>query len=1187
MLKAISRETFDLPAVLDTLIASACRLCDADIGTIRYEDGPGYGLAATYGCRPEWHKHFASYSTKPNRASVFGQTILKGSTVHIPDVLEDPDYARPEAQKLMNLRAALGVPLVRDGRVFGVVNLFRTTPRPFTQKQIELAETFADQAVIAIENVRLFEAEQQRTAELTRIAGAADRHRRRAQGHQPLDLRFAVRSQYADRVGDETVPGRAEASFSCATATSIRLRASCGYSAEAVAYSVDRPMLANRDSATGRAALEGRAGPRPRRAGRSRITAPPGTSEAFGYRTVVSVPLLREGTTIGVFSLIRDEVEPFTDKQIELIKTFADQAVIAIENVRLFEAEQQRSAELPESLDQHTATAEILKVIASSPTDVQPVFDAIAQSAMRLFAGQSATVTRVAGDEIHLAALTAGSEEGIAAVRSSFPSALSSSGIHSRVARSAKPAFRFDIETEPESRPRSGNWRAPAAIAASSSCPCCATARPSAPSALPGASPGRSPTSRSICCETFADQAVIAIENVRLFDDVQRRSAELAESLAQQTATSEVLQVISSSPGELEPVFEAMLENATRICEAKFGNLFLFEGNCFRAVAVHGVSNYADWTRREPVVDIGEIEHFDTPLFRVSRDKALIHIHDLRLEESYVSGNPRMKSLVETAGALTHLVVPMLKDDELVGAIVMYRQEVRPFSDKQIALVQNFAAQAVIAIENTRLLSELRETLERQTATSEVLQVISSSPGELKPVFDTMLAKATELCDASYGTMWLRDGDVIRLVAYHGVLPESFTDVWQIGSAIPDDADAPIARTIRSGEPVYVEDLREDQGYREGNPIQMAAADLAGIRTLVAVPMLKENGNVGGITIYRREVRPFTDKQVALVSNFAAQAVIAIENARLLSELRESLEQQTATSEVLKVISSSSGELQPVFETLLENATRLCGAKFGNLYLAEGDAFRTTAMHNVPPAFAEARRREPLVRPTPGGALGRLASSKKVEHLTDVAAEQGYIDRDPMFVTAVELGGFRALLGVPMLRDGELVGAIIIYRQEVGAFTDKQIELVQNFAAQAVIAIENARLLNELRESLEQQTATSEVLKVIASSTGELAPVFDAMLANAAAPLRSALWRALAARGRRFPYGGVARRPAAALSRPVAQRDIVPPWRGRADGARRGVGSAGAGRRTCGIRKPIAAAISLRSAASTTPASVR
>ncbi|MGA7018993.1 MAG: GAF domain-containing protein, partial [Pseudolabrys sp.] len=321
---------------------------------------------------------------------------------------------------------------------------------------------------------------------------------------------------------------------------------------------------------------------------------------------------------------------------------------------------------------------------------------------------------------------------------------------------------------------------------------------------------------------------------------------------------------------------------------------------------------------------------------------------------------------------------------------------------------------------------------------------------------------------------------------------------WRSGTPYRPLPNRPLARVAESRQPIQITDLRDDQSYLEGDPLPVAAVEIAGIRTLLVVPMFKESELVGAIAIYRKEVRPFTDKQIALVTNFAAQAVIAIENTRLLSELRESLQQQTATADVLKVISSSAGELQPVFEAVLENATRLCAAKFGNLYLCEGDAFRTTAMHNVPPAFAEVRRRDPLVHPEPGSLLRRLVDSKKPVHIPDVTVERAYIERQPRHVTAVELGGFRSILGVPMLKDRSVVGAIVIYRQEISTFFDKQIELVQNFAAQAVIAIENTRLLNELRESLQQQTATADVLKVISRSTFDLRTVLQTLVESAA-----------------------------------------------------------------------------------------
>jgi GAF domain-containing protein len=324
----------------------------------------------------------------------------------------------------------------------------------------------------------------------------------------------------------------------------------------------------------------------------------------------------------------------------------------------------------------------------------------------------------------------------------------------------------------------------------------------------------------------------------------------------------------------------------------------------------------------------------------------------------------------------------------------------------------------------------------------------------LEPVFKTMLENATRICEANFGVLQLCEGGGFRIGTTHNAPPAFVQGLARRELIFRPTSLHHLARVAATKQVVQVSDLAVDEAYKQRDPGAVRLVELAGARTVLCVPMLKESELIGAIVIYRQEVRPFTDKQIALVRNFAAQAVIAIENARLLNELRESLEQQTATSEVLGVISSSPGELKPVFRTLLENATQLCVAKFGNLYLREGDAFRTIAMHNVPPAFAEVRRRDPLIHPAPGSALSRLVTTEKVVHVPDITADQAYIDRNPMFVTAVELGGFRAELAVPMLKEGELVGAIVIYRQETGPFTDKQIALVQNFASQAVIAID-------------------------------------------------------------------------------------------------------------------------------------
>jgi two-component system NtrC family sensor kinase len=517
VLKVISRSASDLSAALDTVLATACRLCHADVGTIRFEEGDHYRLAATFGCPPEWRKHFAGYTTKPDLTSVFGQTIIRGRTVHIPDVLLDPDYARPEAQKLMNLRAALGVPLVREGRVFGAVNLFRTTSRSFTPKQIALVETFTDQAVIAIENARLFEAEQQ-------------------------------------------------------------------------------------------------------------------------------------------------------------------------------------------------------------------------------------------------------------------------------------------------------------------------------------------------------------------------RKRELSEALEQQKATSEVLKIISSSPGELQPVFDTILANAVQICEARFGALTLFDGNQIRHAATYNVPPaFQELRRREPVVSRER-----TVVGRVVEAKDVVNLADVASEEGHADS-----ALVKIAGARSVVGVPILKEDDVIGALVIYRTEVRPFSHKQVKLLRDFAAQAVIAIENTRLLNELRrrtddltESLEQQTATSEVLQVISRSQGELDAVFNSILENAVRICGARFANLVLYDNTTLRVAAMHNA-PSEFEKIRKKNPIVPIQGSA-VAELVKTRQKVHILDLAAMPAYAESPLITAARA-----RSMLAVPMLKEGELIGGINIYRQEVKPFTDKQMVLLENFAAQAVIAIENTRLLNELRQ------------------------------------------------------------------------------------------------------------------------------------------------------------------------------------------------------------------------------------------------------------------------------------------------------------
>jgi GAF domain-containing protein len=592
--------------------------------------------------------------------------------------------------------------------------------------------------------------------------------------------------------------------------------------------------------------------------------------------------------------------------------------------------------------------------------------------------------------------------------------------------------------------------------------------------------------------------------------DLKKKLADAREQLAdlveQQTATSEaltvtseVLQAILSSHGDVEPIFQHMLTNAMRICEAKFGILYEFAKGQFRAISWMGVppaySEYVrQWRTWGPANGLGQTMLTKQP----------VHIPDVVKGRAYAEGDPGRVATVDLGGVRTALVVPMLKHGDLVGAFVIYRQVVRPFTDRQIHLVQNFATQAVVAIENARLLKELRESLQQQTATADVLQVISSSPGELQPVFQAILENATRICEAKFGSMYLYEGDAFRFVAHHNA-PLAFVKARTRDPIVRPPPDTPLGRVATTKQVSHIADMRTVPSYVSQDPFVVSAVELGNYRAVLAVPMLKENELVGSINIQRQQAQPFTDKQIELVSNFAKQAVIAIENTRLLNELRqrtddlsEALEQQTATSEVLKVISGSPGQLEPVFKAVLANAVGLCAAKFGTLWLAEGDRFRSVAFHDLPPALAEERLREPLVEFAQSTGVGRVVRTKQVVHVDDMSQDPAYLARNPRAVLLVELGGARTVMFAPLLKDDDVIGVLTIYRQEVRPFTDKQIELVTNFAAQAVIAIENTRLLNELRESLQQQTATADVLKVISRSTFDLQTVLDTLVESAA-----------------------------------------------------------------------------------------
>ncbi|HEV8679007.1 MAG TPA: GAF domain-containing protein, partial [Stellaceae bacterium] len=516
---------------------------------------------------------------------------------------------------------------------------------------------------------------------------------------------------------------------------------------------------------------------------------------------------------------------------------------------------------------------------------------------------------------------------------------------------------------------------------------------------------------------------------------VRDRTAELSEALDQQTATAEVLGVINASPGDLAPVFDAILEKAHSLCGAEFGVLFTFDGECFWPAAAHGASvRFREATRQ------GFRPGPGNPFVQVLAGEPFVQIPDLADLAAQGIDDPELRIAVEI-GIRTFLIVALRKDDKLLGVITANRSEARPFTDKQIALLQNFAAQAVVAMENARLITETREALDQQTATAEVLGVINSSPGDLAPVFDAMLERALHLCGAPFGILHTYDGESFAVPAWRGASQE-FIDFLNAHPG-PPSPHTGLGRVVAGERVVQIADIAADEAYRAGDPLRVATVELLRARTCVWVGLFKDDVLLGVLTIYRQEVRPFSDKQIALLRNFAAQAVIAMENARLITETREALEQQTATAEVLQVINSSPGDLAPVFDAVLDKAMRLCEASFGYLGIYDGERFRTMATLGLPPDFAEYRKINP--QPGPGSTMARVLAGERVISVADLMADEVYRAGEPARRALVDLGGARSGLTVALAKENAVLGALMIYRQEMRPFIAKQIALVQKF----------------------------------------------------------------------------------------------------------------------------------------------
>ncbi|MCG6876342.1 MAG: GAF domain-containing protein [Betaproteobacteria bacterium] len=1054
ILKAISDSPTDTQPVLDAIAATAQTLFDGSTAAIALARGDRIELAATAGMDDVHLRALRDSFPRPiDLDSFINHVVVSSVTEHYPDVMapEVPSYTRDTALA-SRVGAVLGVPLLREGKSIGGIFITRSYAGAFADKEIDLLRTFADQAVIAIENVRLYNEtkealeQQTATAEILRAISSSpsditpvfesilDNAVRLCDS--PVSAIFRYDGELVDLVATRNWP-------SAAALEMLRAR---------------YPMRPDPTQMSGRVVLSGRT------VREEDTLADPEydheVARGGGWRRMLGVPIKRGETLLGTFVVAWPTPGKTPERQVRLLETFADQAVIAIENTRLFN-------ETKEALERQTATADILRVIGSSPTDAQPVFEAIVSSGRRLFPGALITVARPDGEFVRAAAIAHDDSAMVAGWSDRFTTPLSRDRLHGAAILDAMLIDIPDAQAEADGPlgPGIRNFLV-SGNRAITIMPMLRGKEAIGVISVTRAVRGRLSDKQLSILRTFADQAVIAIENVRLFNETK-------EALERQTATAEILRVISASPTDVQPVFDAIVDSTHRLMSGKSTGLLLRRESQFILAGYFGpgMEDLPDEVRIAP---LDRSKNFPS---RAILDGEVVHVTD------WEGGDvPEHERLVAKAyGIKSGLIVPLLRKGEGIGAIFVTRERPGPYHEKEIALLESFADQAVIAIENVRLFNETKEALEQQTASAEVLQVISGSLSDTKPVFDVILQSCERLFQGRQVAMsFVGDDGMLHLGAYNGPGADE----------MPNFFPMPVTRETGAGSAILERRLMHYPDVEHGDDVPdyvRRSCRVNGMKSIVFAPLMGKERAIGALLIGRDFAGAFSDKEIALLRTFANQAVIAIENVRLFNETKEALEQQTATAEVLKVISSSPTDVQPVLDAVAERAARICGAPYSDIILVDGGGIRVAAGHGDIARFSP-NQILPLDRST---TMGTSIIDRKTIHIADLL-EHG--DEFPRGRAMALQFGHRTLIAVPLLRDDTALGTILVRRTEVKPFTEREVSLLQTFADQAVIAIENVRLFNETKEALEQQRASSEVLSAISESIADTEPVFEKIL---------------------------------------------------------------------------------------------